>query len=441
MKKIISLLMILMIVFSFSGCKNNDDSTEATSTTESTTEAESELTPEKIDYDNLVIDAYSYEYSDDYGEYEYNIPKIMLEGENVEIINDEIWDWCYENAMSDVLDIISAGTSVYLFEISYEWAVNEDILSLCVAQQWDANVSNYKVYNVNINTGETVSKDELLSCADFSYEEYIETAKEAIGSEYLNYYDFDNYSDVSEFAEIHGNVLEKTLSDENINNALPFINNNGELCIVCVQYSSAGADIYYRVYNLESFDLNLNYLEVINSKYLFSENSVLETEQTSISEQTSIPEWKTMYIDYIETIGSIYNSYEIAYVDNDDVPEIFLSSESAIPGQAILWIADGSVHEKSEIGYGSVHYYEKQNLFCTSWMNHGNYADVVYSLNNGEVTQLHIGSITDNYMWDNQEVNKEQYDAYLSEAFIRENAREVKFDSDIIDLLDEIKNM
>ena len=187
MKKIICVLLSLMIMLSLTGCKNSEENTEEMTTAETTAEP----TTEEIDYDNLVVDAYSYEYADEHGEYKYNIPKIMLPGENIERINDEIWVWCYENAMVYILDAISSGRSINLYEISYEWAIHDDILSLCVAQQWTASVSDYKVYNLYINTGETVSKDELLSYAGFSQEEYIETAKEAIGSEYLNYYVFE----------------------------------------------------------------------------------------------------------------------------------------------------------------------------------------------------------------------------------------------------------
>lgn len=263
MKKIICVLLALIMMLSLAGCKNVDESTENSTEKETTQETTAEPTTEIVDYNNLVVDAYEYEYSDEYGDYTYNIPTILLAEENIERINDEIWDWCYEDSLKDLLDVISEGTSIYLFDISYEWFANDDILSLCVAQQWESSVSGYKVYNVRISTGENVTKDELLSHAGFSQEEYVEKAEEAIGSEYLNYYSFDSYSDVNEFAAIHKDTLKRTLSDENINNALPFINENGELCIVCLQYSVAGADSYYRIYNLENFKLNSNYLDVI----------------------------------------------------------------------------------------------------------------------------------------------------------------------------------
>ena len=74
-------------------------------------------------------------------------------------------------------------------------------------------------------------------------------------------------------------------------------------------------------------------------------------------------------------------------------------------------------------------------------MNHGSYADVVYSLNNGNVSQLHIGNIDGTYTWDNQAVKKEQYEEYLNEAFNRESATEVVFNARMNELIEEIKNM
>ncbi len=209
------------------------------------------------------------------------------------------------------------------------------------------------------------------------------------------------------------------------------------------EYGSEGQEVKNKINMMNTYLILLN--ECIQYDYSLDEYNIINFSSTEIitilTENISFPEWKKMYIDYIESMGTKYSSYEIVYVDNDDIPEIFLSSESAIPGQAILWISGDVVHEKSEIGYGSVHYYEKQGLFCTSWMNHGSYADVVYSLNNGNVSQLHIGNIDGTYTWDNQAVKKEQYEEYLNEAFNRESATEVVFNARMNELIEEIKNM
>lgn len=133
--------------------------------------------------------------------------------------------------------------------------------------------------------------------------------------------------------------------------------------------------------------------------------------------------WKDLYIGYLEDLGvnitAVYHRYALAYVDEDDIPEIFLFSDSASPGTAIMWISDGEVHMTTEIGYGGAAYQEKQGVFTTEWLNRGIWVDTVYSLREGKLTTLHRGrKYSDGSIeWDNTAVTNAEYQELFSQAF------------------------
>lgn len=165
-----------------------------------------EFTPEIIDYENLVMDAFSYTYSGKNAKYEYHIPKIMISTTSVDEINKEIWNWCYKR-VEEELEAISKNTLIFLYNISYEWAINNDILSLLICQQWETGGNEYSVYNISISTGKVISKNDILAYKNVSDEEYTRVCSQVLGSQFWNGWDrsdetFQNSSFVSWFNEM-----------------------------------------------------------------------------------------------------------------------------------------------------------------------------------------------------------------------------------------------
>ena len=225
---------------------------------------------EPVDISELVSDAYSYTYTYEGNEpeyhvgevgYEYHIPQINIDSEEVNAINKEIWEQLYDEGMSTVLECISLGTSVYITSISYDCAVNDDILSLYTKICYHDGSNYHLVYNISVSTGSVVSTQDLLSYAGFTEEAYLEAAKQSIGSYFLSYYAYDP-AEKAEFIKYHRVFLEKTLQDDSIKQARPFMNDKGELCLITKMYSSAGAEYYERLCNLESFEL-LPYQDIL----------------------------------------------------------------------------------------------------------------------------------------------------------------------------------
>ncbi len=57
--------------------------------------------------------------------------------------------------------------------------------------------------------------------------------------------------------------FKKTISQENIEQSIPYINGEGDLCIVAKVYSLAGADYYWNNLNMINFTLITDYANLV----------------------------------------------------------------------------------------------------------------------------------------------------------------------------------
>lgn len=216
-------------------------------------------------YEDLVTDAYSQEITYSDGTASYHIPRINLNSGEVEKINTELYDTLYpiiQNSVSETDDYGYPDTSG---GITYHWAVNGDVLSLVVS-----NLSHptrtpgteYFVYNVSVSAMKAVSKETVFKQAGFSQEEYYKRAEQALGSRFWRGLDrtseaFRDSSFVTEF----NTGLSRTISRENIEEAYPYINESGQLCIIAKTYLEVAAEIFWHDLNLVDFELIPDYAE------------------------------------------------------------------------------------------------------------------------------------------------------------------------------------
>lgn len=216
----------------------------------------------------LVTDAYRIEINGQ----TYAIPKINLAGDNFKRINDEIYtiytgDEYIQGIISNVEDIrngILPRSSCY--NIDYEWGLNGDIISICIEFQFDGGSRHYRIYNISMTTGENVNREDILNYKGWTYEQYAEKMKYALGSLYWDeYYDmFTRNESITWFGEETAQrQLDNTISDSNAAESVPYLNENGELCAAGFVYSLAGADRYYHVVNLETFVMSTYYSETV----------------------------------------------------------------------------------------------------------------------------------------------------------------------------------
>lgn len=217
-----------------------------------------------IDYDNLVTDSYYEAYEDEYGSYEWHVPKINLKSGDADVANSEIWEYAYVNGVEMNHEAISQDYAFVEYDIiEYDWAVNGDVLSLwlhtgAMSYAWD----DYSVYNFSVSTGEKLSREKLIQDYGITIDRYNELAEQALGSAFWSNWtrDNENFKQAS-FIEWYNQALEDTISKANVNESFPYINGNGQLCMIAKIYSIAGADYYLHDLNLEDFVLVEDYAQ------------------------------------------------------------------------------------------------------------------------------------------------------------------------------------
>lgn len=257
-----------------------------------------------IDYNNLVTEAYSETCTDEFGTYVWRIPKIMLSGGDVEAINKEIWENLFTGVVSQNHDGIQQGDTFVAYDvIDYSWAVNGNILSLVITANASAmSWTDYYVYNVDIATGSELSRDTLLNTYGYSLDGYYKLAEQVLGSKFWSAWErtnenFKNNDFVSWFNE----ALQKTISQENIDQTSPYFNDKGQLCMIAKVYSLAGADYYWNNLNMIDFTLVPDYATPVESNSYTS----------NISGNGWAEAYKAILLQHPDTTSFTYGSMSI----------------------------------------------------------------------------------------------------------------------------------
>lgn len=102
--------------------------------------------------------------------------------------------------------------------------------------------------------------------------------------------------------------------------------------------------------------------------------------------------WKQAYINTIKAATGASVRFELGYVDDDNVPELFVSTDmSHGAGVTVYTFANGKVVKLCDSGsYGSVRYIERKGYICGYSIAFGALDTVVHKLENGKVTQAYV---------------------------------------------------
>jgi hypothetical protein len=146
-------------------------------------------------------------------------------------------------------------------------------------------------------------------------------------------------------------------------------------------------------------------------------------------------DWKKLYIDYINDNPPSepeLSSYSLIYVNDDDIPELWISYGLGFEGDVLCTVSGGKLDVVSFSSDG-LSYIERRNLFVIRGGRMDDYYDHVYSIQNGKFERLHIGNYgaEDNanvqydtagdpvyqYYWNEKEVSEKEYERALSSVF------------------------
>ena len=218
---------------------------------------------------DLVTEAYSLSRNTEAETVDWHIPQINISGKTATQINIELSEFNYENICDD---LISNGYNYNT--ASYFWAINNDVLSLVfkttsAVRESDDGFLDYKVYNLSVEADDIISNENLYSRKGFTASEFYERVRQVLASDYWQWYgiyrsdyasDKDYYSDAKDF----NRGLEMTLSSENVNSSLPYLNTDNQLCVIGGIYSLTDMSFHYNEYNLDAFTANSNYSQGID---------------------------------------------------------------------------------------------------------------------------------------------------------------------------------
>lgn len=193
---------------------------------------------------------------------------------------------------------------------SYEWKTYRNLFSIVIRRDANdglAEWTDFYVYNVSLKTGELLSNSEVLNTVGWTEQVYRNTTKQALASECWRPYTSNEevFGDVA-FVNLFNENLRKTISDQNISDAKPFLNSNNELCVVAKVYVDAGTGEYWSTFNLVDFDLIPNCFEEatvtkksdISHEYLYQQ---IVTHYTSLWKPTGY--YSCSDYDFKETSG------------------------------------------------------------------------------------------------------------------------------------------
>ena len=155
------------------------------------------------------------------------------------------------------------------------------------------------------------------------------------------------------------------------------------------------------------------------------------SECTSAVDETTIPEWKIAYLDFLESNKDYYLSYALVYIDGDDIPELYLSGNCEAIGDSVCSYKNGTVIEQPLNRIGGGRYVERSGKIINQNGNMGHIYTHVYKLTeHGFVLTFHalsseraehLGndeySISYEYSVENKPVNKGDYTAAVDAAF------------------------
>ena len=173
-----------------------------------------------------------------------------------------------------------------------------------------------------------------------------------------------------------------------------------------------------------------------------NKNKPVTTQPAAVSQtaQAQTTEKKEEKVDLDKVITAYENyvskdypdsgyDYEFIFVDDNDVPELYVDGEITAASRFLLTYDNGKV---KEISGGILSYKERSGIFEITpnhFQTQENYT--IYELTNGKAKELHNGQVNYNnsgdesdytYIWDGKTVTGDEFNKLHKEAFDRETA-------------------
>lgn len=168
--------------------------------------------------------------------YEFNIPQININSNDVKQINKEILDK-YETILANVYENQYIDFSAEALD--YEYYINDDILSLVLNVYTEGGpIFGSEIYNVDIGTGEKVTNAGLIECMNITKTEFENKLNNAI--ENLEMY--TNKEIEEKFKEEQLNKTLELYKEEVFDEIKMYINKKGNITVSIEVFATAGGE-------------------------------------------------------------------------------------------------------------------------------------------------------------------------------------------------------
>ena len=148
--------------------------------------------------------------------------------------------------------------------------------------------------------------------------------------------------------------------------------------------------------------------------------------------------WQEAYADFIlkpySTISVSEHTtdpYSLIYVDDDDIPELYINTRYSVGGEFVVSFCDGNVRAMNRYR-GGIKYIEYGGLLYSDWGHMGLYPFNIYMLEKGEFSEIGTGWWSERYDDENEDINWE----YFWEG---KKVTEVEYEESINELIDTSK--
>ena len=152
-------------------------------------------------------------------------------------------------------------------------------------------------------------------------------------------------------------------------------------------------------YNKENENTNPDKTQNATQEYLKTEPR---------EEGSEDPDYKNAYLEFLKDKKESHRLFALVYVDNDDIPELYLSGVSEAEGDMICSFKNGVVVYQylSRIGGGK--YVERSGNIINQNGHMGLYYDNVYTLSENGFSQILNARYTERY----EHIGNEEYNIY-----------------------------
>lgn len=161
-----------------------------------------------------------------------------------------------------------------------------------------------------------------------------------------------------------------------------------------------------------------------------------ETDQTNNEATTA--EWRAAYLEFIEKNNGAYTSFALVFVDDDDIPELYMSGVCEAEGDRICSYKNGTVVDAYMNRRGGGKYVARGGAIINQNGHMGRCYTTVYKLDENGFTKVlsallvehyeHLGNeqyeITYEYSIEGQTASEEEYNAAINASFDFANASE-----------------